>query len=189
MKPHRPLLLVISFLFCITTSFAEEAKNKSADNASPPPVASSLSSYVFEDPHGEEKTIRPDTRLVLMSFDMELSKGIHKFLEKKDANYLKEHRAEYVADISPMPAVITWLFAGPKMRRYSFPMLLADDDAFAENYPKKEGKISVIQLDDNRTIRDVAFLGSMKEVEETFFKAPTVSNMADQLSSIQGSKP
>lgn len=146
-----------------------------------------LEPYVFEDQFGKEQTIAPETDLVLMSFEMELSKSIHKFLEDKDPNYLAQHHAQYIADITPMPAIITWLFAGPKMRDYKFPILLADDDSFAPKYPKKEGKIVAFKLGKDRTVEKVSYYDSMEEVDKAFFQEPrvTVANMADQISQIK----
>lgn len=151
---------------------------------------STLEQYEFEDQHGEKKTISPDTNLLLMSFEMDLSKQIHGFLENKDPNYLEQHHAQYVVDITPMPSIITWLFAGPKMRKYKFPILLADDDEFAPKYPKEPGKIAALKIDKDRTISSIQFFDSMEEVDKTYFQEPriSVSNMADQISKIKAAK-
>ncbi len=145
-----------------------------------------LEAYVFEDPHGVKKTIKEDTEVVLMSFEMDLSKKIHAYLEEKDPDYLPKHKAEYVIDISPMPSIITWLFAGPKMRKYPFPILLVDDDDFAERYPKEEGKIAAIELNKDRTISKIEFFENMEEVDKKVFQKPqlAITNLAAQSQSI-----
>ena len=152
-------------------------------------AGSKLEPYTFEDQHGVKKEIKQDTELVLMSFEMDLSKGIHKFLEEKEADYLDKHHAQYVIDISPMPSIITWLFAGPKMRKYPFPILLVDDEDFAPKYPKQEGKIVALKLDQDRTISDIRFFESMEEIDKEYFQEPKVSvtNLAEQAARV--SKP
>jgi hypothetical protein len=56
------------------------------------------------------------------------------------------------------PGIISYLFAKPKMRKYPFRMLLADDKNFADTYPRKPGKLALFVLDENRVISDLKFL-------------------------------
>jgi hypothetical protein len=142
---------------CLTPARAEEVSSP-AD----------FPAYTLADQHGKEHVLQPETRTVIMSFDMTLSKGINEWLSKKDADYLAEHQAEYVVDISPMPAVINKLFAGPKMRKYKFPIIQATANDFADDYPHEEGKISLFALTDDQSKATVTFVKTVGELIDLF---------------------
>lgn len=188
------LLLSAAFLLPTSAMANEDGSAINSDQADTSSTevhpGSKLEQYEFEDQHGEKKTISAETKLLLMSFEMDLSKQIHEFLQNKEPDYLEKHNAQYVVDITPMPSIITWLFAGPKMRKYKFPILLADDDEFAPKYPKEPGKIAALKIDKDRTISSIKFFESMEEVDKAYFQEPriAVSNMADQITKIKAAK-
>ena len=129
--------------------------------------------YTFENPHEEKHTLKPETKLVIMSFEMEISKGIHTWLEKKEPDFLAKHNAEYVADITEMPGIITYLFARPKMQKYEFPILLADDDDFAPQFPKEEGKFVLFELNQNKEVVKISYFTNMDELSHEYFEKVT----------------
>lgn len=139
----------------------------------PVKVGDKFQEYKLEDAHHKEHSLKPDTKLVLISFEMDLSKSIHKWLAKKEPNFLEKNKAEYVADITEMPGIITWLFARPKMQKYPFTILLADDENFAPRFPKEEEKILAVELDNSRVIKNISFFKNMKEVDAAYFKSAT----------------
>lgn len=152
----KKICLLLACL-CLTPALAEKVS---------PPV--DFPAYTLADQHGKERVLQPETRTVIMSFDMNLSKGIHEWLAKKDPDYLAQHRAEYVADISPMPAVINKLFAGPKMRKYKFPIIQATAEDFADDYPHEEGKISLFALTDDQSKATVTFVKTVADLIDLF---------------------
>lgn len=121
------------------------------------------------DQHGQPVTLGADTDLVLLSFSMSLSKSIHGALSEKDKTYLADHRTQYVSDIAKMPGIITLLFAGPKMRRYDFPIILNEDDEFGPLFPQEEEKITAIQLASDQTVESIEFFETFEEVEERYW--------------------
>lgn len=133
--------------------------------AAPLNVGDAMPKYDLTDQHGTAHTLSPDTRWVVMSFDMSQSKNLHQWLEKTP-DFLTQRKVEYVADISPMPAIITRLFAGPKMQRYPFPIILATDEAFHETYPAEEGSYLLIELDDQQTIRELHYPTTVKALHQ-----------------------
>lgn len=121
--------------------------------------------YTLEDPHGVTNTLRAETRFVIIASEMPISKSVTAWLTTKAPEFLEQHRAEYVSDVTPMPAIISFLFAKPKMRKYPFRMLLAEDPSFAQTYPSQEGKLALFVLDENRLITDLHFLAKPEELE------------------------
>jgi hypothetical protein len=104
------------------------------------------------DQHENPVNLGSETELVLLSFDMALSKSMHGFLSEKEPDYLATHSTQYVSDIAKMPKIITFLFAGPKMRKYPFPIILNEADDFGPLFPQQEDKITAIKLDGEGTV-------------------------------------
>ena len=115
-----------------------------------------MEAYTLEDQFGTLRTLQKDTEEVILSFDMKLSKVFHKWLKDKESNYLMNRNTEYIIDITGMPSIITWLFAGPKMRKYGFRILLIKEGNFGDNIPKQEGKFTMIKLDENHNITNIS---------------------------------
>jgi hypothetical protein len=173
---HRRLsaaFVSLSFLLALTAGpaqvLAEEAAAEGA--AAPVAVGQAFPVRALEDQHGQPVKLGADTDLVLLSFNMELSKSIHGFLSEKDPDYLATHRTQYVSDIAKMPGIITFLFAGPKMRKYPFPIILNEADDFGPLFPQEEEKITAVSLDDKGAVASIAFFDSMEEVEQTYWAA------------------
>ncbi len=130
-------------------------------------------SFTLPNPHGVTNTLKTTTRAVIISSEKDVSGQIRDWLLTKKPDFLEQQRAEYVADITPMPALITTLFALPKMKKYPFPMLLADDPRFATVYPTQKGRIALFLLDDQHILQDVHFLAKAEEL------APLLNRISD----------
>lgn len=124
--------------------------------------------YTVEDQFHKEHTLAPDTRLVIMSANMDLTKEINSYLTKQGKEFLAQNHAEYVSDISEMPGIITWLFARPKMQKYNFRILLANDDDFSKRYGLTEDNITVFQLNDEQKVLSVQYLSTARGIPLLF---------------------
>lgn len=98
------------------------------------------------DQYGNEQRIMATDEIVLMSFEKDVSVAINDYLKTKPKDFVYRHRVKYISDISPMPTVITKMFALPKMRKYKYPVMLIYDEAGAK-YDKKDGMVTVYRLD------------------------------------------
>ena len=128
--------------------------------------------YTLPNPHGVTNTLKSSTRAVIISSEKDVSGMVRDWLLTKKTDFLEQHRAEYVADITPMPAIITTLFAMPKMKKYPFPMLLADDPQFARNYPNQKGHIALFLLDDQHVVQDIHFLSNADDLDPLLKHTP-----------------
>lgn len=126
-----------------------------------------MEEYMLEDQHGVLHTLQKDTEKVIISFDMELSKAFHKWLNDKESTFLVDHKIEYIIDITKMPNIITWLFALPKMRRYGFQILLIREGHFGDKFPKQEGKFTVIKLGTDHKVNNISYLDKMDAIAES----------------------
>ena len=119
--------------------------------------------YALPDAFGRTNRLNPSTRFVIVASEKDVSMRINAWLAKKGQEYLPTHAAEYVSDITPMPAIILALFARPKMRKYPFTILLARDEQFARTYPRQPGKIALFVLDEQQVLREIRHLDEPDE--------------------------
>ena len=133
--------------------------------AEPVAVGDPMTTYHLEDQFGKEHDLAADTRAVVICSEMSLSKTLHAWLKEKGGDYLPDRHTEYVSDITGMPTPITVLFARPKMKKYPFRILLAQDHDFGPLYPKEEGKIAVFLLAEDHTVTDVRFISKPEELD------------------------
>jgi len=112
----------------------------------------------LEDQFGVSHVVGADVRIVLYSRDMKSGKVIEKALDDAEAGYLGGRGAVVVADIHRMPGLITTLFALPKLRGRSYPMLLDRDGAPTAELPFEEGRVTWVGLDEG-VIREIRHIG------------------------------
>src|SRR5262245_11939859 len=101
-------------------------------------MGSTIRAFGLDDQHGNPGSVDDSTRLVLFSRDKALSKVAFGVLGQKGPAYLQEHHAALILDISPMPRIITWAFAKPKMRKRPFPILLDTAGIVTKEFPSRE---------------------------------------------------
>lgn len=128
-------------------------------------VGEAFPPYTLTDPFGVTNRLGSETRAVIISSEKNVSERVNAWLKTKPHGYLEAHRADYVSDITPMPALITTLFALPKMRKYPFRLLLAQDEAFAKTYPHRPGQIALFLLDAGHVITDLHFVDQPAQLE------------------------
>ncbi len=157
----RLFVLIAVVCLCFSTHARLFAEDETADLIK---VNDVFDTYSLEDQFGEIQTLRKDTKTVIASFDMKLSKSFHKWLKIKEDSYLDDNKAEYIIDIRGMPKIITYLFAGPKMKKYGFPIRLIKEGEYGDEFPKQEKMFTVITLNADRTISDISFIDDFDEL-------------------------
>ena len=105
-----------------------------------------------EDQHGRAGGVG-GARVVVVSRDMEAGDVVKKALAGRDQAFLDQHAIVYVANISGMPAMVTRLFALPRMRERPYRMLLDLDGNATKDVPAVAGRPTVLALDDGRVVR------------------------------------
>ncbi len=107
----------------------------------------------LEDQHGRAGGVGDGVRVVVVSRDMEAGDVVKKALAGRDQAFLDANGAVYVANISGMPALITRLFALPRMRERPYRMLLDRDGNATKDIPAVAGRPTVLRLEAGRIIR------------------------------------
>ncbi len=161
------LALIVAFAFIGCSSKSDENANKNVEAKLV--VGKSLSDLKLNDQNEKPQTVEADTKVIFFSFSKPTGHACNDFLEKKPANYLAEHKALYVADVSAAPSLIKKMFILPDLKDLKFPILLINDDALSAAYSKgmNKEKIVVVLLD-NGTITKIENLKDTKALENFF---------------------
>lgn len=116
-----------------------------------------LAPWTLLDQHDAPYTLNDQARVLLVARDMDGAKLVNAALEGQPKGYLEQRQAVFLADISRMPGVIASLFALPKMRDYSYRILLDRDARIAPRYPAGEGEVLWLQLDGLQIVSQQVF--------------------------------
>ena len=122
-------------------------------------VGQALPELGLTDQHERAGDIGGGTNLVLFAPDRESSELAHGVLEKIGGETLEEAGVRYVADISAMPGLVTRMFALPKMRDYSYSMLLGREAADTAVLPRQDGELTLIRLEAG-SVTDLSYVGT-----------------------------
>ncbi len=162
------LSLILAFAFIGCSSKSDEA----TQNAEPKlVVGKSLKGMTLKDQNEKSITVPEDTKVIFFSFSKPTGHACNAFLESKPANYLAEHKAVYVADVSAAPGIIKNMFILPDLKELEFPILLINDDTLSAEYSKGMDKesIVVVELEDMQ-IKAIKKAKDEKELEKSLNK-------------------
>ncbi len=141
-----------------------------------------LSSTVFADtlkpvqlPDQFETKVSVDENIqwLIFSDDKEVSDKINQALDDLKITDVSKLKGAYVADISKMPSIVTTMFALPKMRKYAFKVLLDQDGAPTQSWPRQKGKASLLLLK-KLEISEVKYADSTDDIKK-FLQERTAS--------------
>jgi hypothetical protein len=102
------------------------------------------------DQHGQVHAIGEVTEIILFAADRPASDLLNGFLKAQVDGFLESRNAEYIADISTMPSIITRLVALPRMRDRPYRIMLVEDPAQTAFLPRQEGAVTIVRLTDLR---------------------------------------
>ncbi len=111
-----------------------------------------------------EHNVTSSTKKVIFTFKKASSHIVKDFLATQDADYLEKRDAMYVADVSAMPAFISF-FVLPMLTSNEFPILVIEDEEQAEVY-KNEEQIEAVMLVilENKVVTDIKYINSEEEL-------------------------
>jgi hypothetical protein len=124
-----------------------------AADAAPLAVGSAMPTLTLTDQHGRPTGVGPSTRWLVLTAEKPMSDMVSAVLSAEPAGVLDRLRLLYVADISGMPAMVTRLFALPKLRGLAFSIALVGDAtqvAQVADIPRQPGCATVLRLDEGR---------------------------------------
>ena len=127
-------------------------------------VGSNIPTLTIKDQFEKDNIVDENIKTIIFSATKTENTTIKEFLQSKDKELLATNKAVYVADITGMPSLITKFVAMPKMKNYSFSILLIDE-ANKTLFPVKEDMISIISLENGKVI-DIKYIKTAAELGE-----------------------
>ena len=127
-------------------------------------VGNTLPTLKIKDQFEKEHIVDANIKTIIFSATKTEGTTIKEFLLTKDKDYLITNKTVYIADITGMPSLITKFVAMPKMKNYSFSILLIDE-ANKTLFPVKEDMISIISLE-NGKVTDIKYVKTAAELGE-----------------------
>jgi len=128
-------------------------------------VNSNIGSFELVDQFEKKQIVNADVKTIIFSAEKDTSAGLNEFLSSKEKGFLEKNNAVFIADISGMPSIISYLFALPKMKKYNYKVLLIEekDDT---RFLKQEEKLTVYKLE-NGVITSVQYIDT-KDIPTIF---------------------
>jgi hypothetical protein len=128
-------------------------------------INQNIGSFSLPNQFDEKQTIDNSIEMIIVSFEKGTGADINQFLSTKDKNFLKNHHAAFIANISGMPSIITKMFALPKMRDYKHNVLLIYDED-DNRFVSKEDKSTLYRLE-NGVIKSISYI-TKEDLEKIF---------------------
>ncbi|GFM69985.1 hypothetical protein PSCICL_09770 [Pseudomonas cichorii] len=120
-------------------------------------VGDRLAPWTLLDQYDQPYTLNNQTRTLLVARSMDAAKLVNVALKDKPKGFLESRQTVFVADIQKMPSVIATLFAIPKMRDYSYRVILDRDARIVPQYAGDEDKVLWLQLRDGQLVGQQQF--------------------------------
>jgi len=106
-----------------------------------------IAAFAINDQHGKPVELDEDVRLLMFSRDMGANKLVKKAFLERPGDYLPQHHAVYLIDVSGMPTFVTKTFAIPKMQKYPYRIFLDRDASLTANLPSQKKRVTLVRLD------------------------------------------
>lgn len=125
--------------------------------SSPAIVGTWLPARTLRDANANPVRLDASVRAIVFTADRQASAWVHPLLAEWGAAALAQHHVIVLVDLSAMPALITRMFALPKLRALPFSLGLAQDAAETADLPRQAGQATLIQLE-ALEVTDIRFL-------------------------------
>jgi hypothetical protein len=120
-------------------------------------IGDRLAPWTLLDQYDQPYTLNDQTRTLLVARSMDAAKMVNQALENKPKGFLESRQTVFVADIQKMPTVIAKMFAIPKMRDYSYRVMLDRESRIVPRYAGDEDKVLWLQLRDGQLVSQRQF--------------------------------
>jgi hypothetical protein len=134
-------------------------------------VKQSLNSLALNDQNGKSHSINTDTTKVIFAFSKDVGHNCNEFFATKDASYLEDNKAQFVADISAAPSLVRSMFIMPGLKDFKHTVLIIDDENISASYKLDVNNEKIVVVDVlNKTISDIKYFNSAEELDKYITK-------------------
>ena len=128
-------------------------------------INATIEPFTLNDQFGVEHNIQIRPKILICSFGKSTGKLISSYFDAKDKEYLNKYDIELMADVSSVPSFLRKTIIVPKMKKYSFEILLSADKKFSNEFPRKEDNLTVIKME-NGVVREISFCSDADELKD-----------------------
>jgi len=172
--------LLATFLFIGCSSSAVE------ENVTPKlVVGQSVSDLKLNDQFEKAHTLNPNTYKLVFAFSKDSAHICNNFFNTKAPTYLKDHNAQFIADVSAAPSLIRSIFIMPGLKDFKHTVLLLDDKTLAAPYRKDMDvdKIVIVYVL-NKEISDIKTITTQEELRKTLEDDSPMSFIAPMINKV-----
>ena len=129
---------------------------------------STIEPFSLNDQFGEEHKLEEMPKILICSFGKESGKLISSYFNEQSSDYLTSNNIKLMADVSGVPSLLRKTIIFPKMKKYSFEILVSTQSDFMKQFPSKEDMLTVLKIDGG-IVKDILFVSDedgLKEVIE-----------------------
>ena len=144
------ILGLLASLVLIGCSSDTQAQNVEAKLV----VQKELASITLNDQFEKQHTMASDTKTVIFAFSKDMGHMCNDFFATKDASYLQNNKAIFIADVSSAPSLIRSMFILPGLKDFKHTVLVLDDKSIAAPFRASQDteKTVVVSLEGNTII-------------------------------------
>jgi len=155
------LVIAMLFLGC--------ARDETAAVKSKMAVGESLEALTLKDQFNTPQSLNAETKKVIFAFSKDMGHMSNAYFDKQDPNFLAEHNAVFVADVSSAPSLIRSMFIMPGLKEFKHPVLVIDDENTAASYriDANRDKLMVVDIE-YFIIKKISFVESEDELAKVF---------------------
>lgn len=126
-----------------------------------------IPAITLKDQFDKPVTLTTDVKTLLFVIEKPASDLVNNYLLKQDKNYLLNHNAYFIADISGMPGMITKMFAIPKMQKRPYSIMLAYDAQETAFMPREKNQVTVVKVAGGK-VESIQYLASETALAAVF---------------------
>ncbi len=128
-------------------------------------INATVEPFTLNDQFGVEHNVQVRPKILICSFGKSTGKLISDYFNARDKEYLTKHDIELMADVSGVPSLLRKTIIVPKMKKYSFEILLSADKSFSNQFPSKEDNLTVIKME-NGVVKEITFCSDKDELKD-----------------------
>ena len=128
-------------------------------------INTTIAPFILNDQFGIEHNIEVRPKILICSFGKKTGKLISRYFEQRDKDYLIKYDIEMIADVSAIPSILRKTIILPKMKKYSFEILLSADKKFSNSFPQKSDNLTVIKME-NGVVTEISFCSDEDELKD-----------------------
>ena len=128
-------------------------------------IEKNVADMKLNDQHDTPHTVPSETKTLIFAFSKEVGHTCNDFFATKDATYLNDNNAIFIADVSAAPSVIRSMFIMPGLKDFQHTVLVIDDETVSNEYKsgQESEKIVIVSLQD-KTITAIESVNTTEEL-------------------------